>query len=150
MTEIKIPKDVYEVINNPNVGFDLMYEKERSLGNSKKESFQNTMDRINEHFPDYSPYSCLKSYLVVKRREFNVNIPKDVYDAINDIGNGFDRLFYGMLPNYDTQEEAFNAAIGKIKKHFPNFKRYSHYESYRISRNARNKKMLLKNKRPKQ
>jgi len=76
-----------------------------------------------------------------------MKIPQDVYDAINNPNEGFDKMYYKLISEGLGQRKAFYAAQDRVNLFFPNYQRYNSYESYHISKNKRYKEMLKKNKK---
>jgi hypothetical protein len=75
-----------------------------------------------------------------------MKIPHDVYEAINNSNEGFDKMYYNFIKEGLSQKNAFYAAQDRVNEFFPDYQRYSSYESYNISKNRRYRDMLQKNK----
>jgi len=65
---MKIPKDVFEAINNHPEGFDEMYNSIRNNSSTSRDAFDATCSRINESFPDYKPYKTYNSYRISRNK----------------------------------------------------------------------------------
>tara|TARA_R110000851_G_scaffold281959_2_gene435454 strand:- start:903 stop:1136 length:234 start_codon:yes stop_codon:yes gene_type:complete len=75
-----------------------------------------------------------------------INIPQDVYEAINNPYEGFDKMYYSFIHSGEKNTHAFESSISRIQEYFPDYQRYSSYESYQVSKNKR-RKLLMKNRR---
>ena len=77
-------------------------------------------------------------------------IPQDVYDVMNHHAQGFDKMYYRFLSETDSnqaQQDAFDKCGSRIREWFPKYKGYSSLHSYLVTRNRRNSKMLMRNKK---
>lgn len=76
-------------------------------------------------------------------------IPHDVYEVMNHHSQGFDKMYYRFLSNSDSQTEAFNKSIDRIREYFPQYKGYSSLFSYLTTKTRRTRNMLNTNKKTK-
>lgn len=75
-----------------------------------------------------------------------IQIPKDVYEAINNPYEGFDKMYYSYLKDGVSNSLAFEKSVDRIRDYFPNYKKYTDYRSYSMCKNRRTRKMLLQNR----
>ena len=68
-----------------------------------------------------------------------IQIPQDVYEAINDPHSGFDRMFFAFLRESKDTKEAFTKCQQRMRDYFPNWNHYSSAASYGVCRNKRYK-----------
>ncbi len=69
-----------------------------------------------------------------------IEIPYDVWYAINHHPKGFDEMYYSNLSKSKGSKEAFFKTINRINDYFPDLTIYTSFISYQITLNKRMRK----------
>lgn len=142
---MKIPNEIHAVLNNRRE-FDAIYAEEMEKVYSKKDAFDNALDRIIKYAPHFNfiDYDTYRGYLSKRKNKGDVEVPKHIIYAVT---KGIDNLLDSYIRKLGVRKMAYDATVKEINKYFPDYKPYKNYQSYKSSLSIRHRKKRIKRNR---
>jgi hypothetical protein len=134
---MKIPKKIYDVLNNKK-NFDFLF-LEMLKNNTSEDAYDAALEMVREHAPNFKHYKDFDSYRVVLSNNNNkeIEVPEEIIEAVT---SGIDNLFHKHLKKVKIRKMAYDATVKDINKYLPNYKPHRNYQSFKALQSINHKK----------
>jgi len=134
---MKIPKKIYDVLNNKR-NFDFLF-LEMLKENGSEDAYDLALEKVREYAPNFRHYKDFDSYRVILSTNNNkeIEVPKEIIEAVTA---GIDDLFHKHLKKVKIRKMAYDATVLEINKYLPNYKPHRNYQSFKALQSINFKK----------
>ena len=134
---MKIPKKIYDVLNNKK-NFDFLF-LEMLKENASEDAYDLALEKVREYAPNFRHYKDFDSYRVILSTNNNkeIEVPKEIIEAVTA---GIDNLFHKHLKKVKIRKMAYDATVKDINKYLPNYKPHRNYQSFKALQSINFKK----------
>lgn len=134
---MKIPKKIYDVLNNKR-NFDFLF-LEMLRHQSPEDAYDSALDLVRKYAPHFKHYKDFDSYRVILSNKNNreIEVPKEIIDAVT---KGIDDLFHKHLKKVKIRKMAYDQCVKEINIYLPNYKPFKNYQSFKALQSINYKK----------
>ena len=134
---MKIPKKIYDVLNNKR-NFDFLF-LEMLRHQSPEDAYDSALDLVRKYAPHFKHYKDFDSYRVILSNKNNreIEIPDEIIDAVT---KGIDDLFHKHLKKVKIRKMAYDQCVKEINIYLPNYKPFKNYQSFKALQSINFKK----------
>ena len=134
---MKIPKKIYDVLNNKR-NFDFLF-LEMLRHQSPEDAYDSALDLVRKYAPHFKHYKDFDSYRVILSNKNNreIEVPEEIIDAVT---KGIDDLFHKHLKKVKIRKMAYDQCVKEINIYLPNYKPYKNYQSFKALQSINYKK----------
>ena len=134
---MKIPKKIYDVLNNKR-NFDFLF-LEMLRHQSPEDAYDSALDLVRKYAPHFKHYKDFDSYRVILSNKNNreIEVPDEIIDAVT---KGIDDLFHKHLKKVKIRKMAYDQCVKEINIYLPNYKPFKNYQSFKALQSINYKK----------
>lgn len=134
---MKIPKKIYDVLNNKK-NFDFLF-LEMLRHQSPEDAYDSALDLVRKYAPHFKHYKDFDSYRVILSNKNNreIEVPEEIIDAVT---KGIDDLFHKHLKKVKIRKMAYDQCVKEINIYLPNYKPFKNYQSFKALQSINYKK----------
>jgi 2-polyprenyl-3-methyl-5-hydroxy-6-metoxy-1,4-benzoquinol methylase len=134
---MKIPKKIYDVLNNKR-NFDFLF-LEMLRHQSPEDAYDEALDLVRKYAPHFKHYKDFDSYRVILSNKNNreIEVPEEIIDAVT---KGIDDLFHKHLKKVKIRKMAYDQCVKEINIYLPNYKPFKNYQSFKALQSINYKK----------
>lgn len=134
---MKIPKKIYDVLNNKR-NFDFLF-LEMLRHQSPEDAYDSALDLVRKYAPHFKHYKDFDSYRVILSNKNNreIEVPEEIIDAVT---KGIDDLFHKHLKKVKIRKMAYDQCVKEINIYLPNYKPFKNYQSFKALQSINYKK----------
>lgn len=134
---MKIPKKIYDVLNNKR-NFDFLF-LEMLRHQSPEDAYDSALDLVRKYAPHFKHYKDFDSYRVILSNKNNreIVVPEEIIDAVT---KGIDDLFHKHLKKVKIRKMAYDQCVKEINIYLPNYKPFKNYQSFKALQSINYKK----------
>ena len=134
---MKIPKKIYDVLNNKR-NFDFIF-LEMLRHQSPEDAYDSALDLVRKYAPHFKHYKDFDSYRVILSNKNNreIEVPDEIIDAVT---KGIDDLFHKHLKKVKIRKMAYDQCVKEINIYLPNYKPFKNYQSFKALQSINYKK----------
>ena len=134
---MKIPKKIYDVLNNKR-NFDFLF-LEMLRHQSPEDAYDSALDLVRKYAPHFKHYKDFDSYRVILSNKNNreIEVPDEIIDAVT---KGIDDLFHKHLKKVKIRKMAYDQCVKEINIYLPNYKPFKNYQSFKALQSINFKK----------
>jgi 2-polyprenyl-3-methyl-5-hydroxy-6-metoxy-1,4-benzoquinol methylase len=134
---MKIPKKIYDVLNNKR-NFDFLF-LEMLRHHSPEDAYDSALDLVRKYAPHFKHYKDFDSYRVILSNKNNreIVVPEEIIDAVT---KGIDDLFHKHLKKVKIRKMAYDQCVKEINIYLPNYKPFKNYQSFKALQSINYKK----------
>jgi 2-polyprenyl-3-methyl-5-hydroxy-6-metoxy-1,4-benzoquinol methylase len=134
---MKIPKKIYDVLNNKR-NFDFLF-LEMLRHQSPEDAYDSALDLVRKYAPHFKHYKDFDSYRVILSNKNNreIEVPEEI---INAVTKGIDDLFHKHLKKVKIRKMAYDQCVKEINIYLPNYKPFKNYQSFKALQSINYKK----------
>lgn len=134
---MKIPKKIYDVLNNKR-NFDFLF-LEMLRYQSPEDAYDSALDLVRKYAPHFKHYKDFDSYRVILSNKNNreIEVPEEIIDAVT---KGIDDLFHKHLKKVKIRKMAYDQCVKEINIYLPNYKPFKNYQSFKALQSINYKK----------
>lgn len=141
---MKIPQNIYDVLNNRN-NFDKIF-LEKLKEHSSEDAYDAAIDYVRQYAPKFKYYKDFDSYRVMLSQKNNkeIDIPKEIIHAVT---YGIEDLFHKHLKKVKIRKRAYDLTVQEINKYLPHYKPYRNYQTFKSMQSHRHKQKQHENRK---
>ena len=134
---MKIPKKIYDVLNNKR-NFDFLF-LEMLRHQSPEDAYDSALDLVRKYAPHFKHYKDFDSYRVILSNKNNreIVVPEEIIDAVT---KGIDDLFHKHLKKVKIRKMAYDQCVKEINIYLPDYKPHRNYQSFKALQSINYKK----------
>lgn len=134
---MKIPKKIYDVLNNKR-NFDFLF-LEMLRHQSPEDAYDSALDLVRKYAPHFKHYKDFDSYRVILSNKNNreIEVPEEIIEAVT---KGIDDLFHKHLKKVKIRKMAYDQCVKEINIYLPNYKPFKNYQSFKALQSINYKK----------
>lgn len=134
---MKIPKKIYDVLNNKR-NFDFLF-LEMLRHQSPEDAYDEALDLVRKYAPHFKHYKDFDSYRVILSNKNNreIEVPEEIIEAVT---KGIDDLFHKHLKKVKIRKMAYDQCVKEINIYLPNYKPFKNYQSFKALQSINYKK----------